>query len=256
MPADLTFFAVAVPAVILVGLAKGGLGGTLALMGVPLMALVISPVKAAAIMLPILIVMDIVSLWVWRHYNDWPTLKAILPGGIIGIIIGWLAASLVTDAVIRLLVGGIAISFVLSYALDRYRRGGGEPPRKPQNPVKATFWGTVSGFTSFVSHAGGPPYQVYTLPLGMTPKVFTGTSTRYFAVVNALKLVPYFALGQFDATNLKTSAMLLPLAVAATFAGAWVIKRMRPAVFYPLMYLMVTITAIKLVADGLNALLA
>ena len=90
----------------------------------------------------------------------------------------------------------------------------------------------------------------------MTPKVYAGTSTRYFAVVNALKLAPYFALGQFDASNLKASAMLRSLAPLATFAGAWLVKRMRPAIFYPLMYLMVTATDIKLIADGLNALLA
>ncbi len=257
VPADFAFFAAAIPAVILVGLSKGGLGGALALMGVPLMALVVSPVRAAAIMLPILIVMDLASLWAWRKYHDGPTLKSILPGGVIGIAIGWLTASFVSDAFIRLLVGTIALVFVMRYAYDRYRQNRGETLKaEPQNRVKGTFWGTVSGFTSFVSHAGGPPYQVYTLPLGLTPRVFAGTSTRYFAVVNALKLVPYFALGQFDASNLTISAMLLPLAPVATFAGAWLVKRMQPAVFYPLMYLMVTVTAIKLVADGVSALLA
>jgi hypothetical protein len=255
MPADLIFFAAAVPAVILVGLSKGGLGGALALMGVPLMALVVSPVKAAAIMLPILIVMDLASLWVWRKYHDGPTLKTILPGGIIGICIGWFTASYVTDAMIRLIVGIIAITFVARYAFDRYRqRKSGSPDPRPQNSINGTFWGTISGFTSFVSHAGGPPYQVYTLPLRLSPKVYTGTSTRYFAVVNALKLVPYFALGQFDVSNLTASAMLLPLAPLATFSGAWLVKRMKPTIFYPLMYTMVTATAIKLVADGINTL--
>ncbi|MCR9136327.1 MAG: sulfite exporter TauE/SafE family protein [Alphaproteobacteria bacterium] len=255
MPEDMLFYAAAVPAVILVGLSKGGLGGAFALMGVPLLAMVMSPVKAAAIMLPILIVMDIASLWVWRHHNDMPTLKTMLPGGVIGVGIGWLTASFVTDAWIRLIVGVIAIVFVTTYIFDRYRsRKHGPPDPAPQRPIKATLWGAVSGFTSFVSHAGGPPYQVYTLPLRLTPKNYTGTSTRYFAVINALKFISYFSLGQFDASVLTASAVLLPLAISATFAGAWVIKRMKPAIFYPLMYTMVTVTAIKLVADGLNAL--
>lgn len=256
LPADIAFFAAAIPAVILIGLSKGGLGGALALMGVPLMALVVSPVRAAAILLPILIAMDLASLWAWRKYHDGPTLSSILPGGVIGIGIGWLTASMVSDAFIRLLVGTIALIFVARYAYDRFRhtQGAALAPR-PQNRTKGTFWGTLSGFTSFVSHAGGPPYQVYTLPLKLTPKLFAGTSARYFAVINALKLVPYFALGQFDTSNLTLSAMLLPLAPIATFAGAWLVKRMQPSIFYPLMYLMVTATAIKLVADGSSALL-
>lgn len=255
MPADMLFYAVAVPAVILVGLSKGGLGGALALMGVPLLALVMPPVKAAAIMLPILIVMDVAGLWVWRKYNDMPTLKTMLPGGVIGVGIGWLTASYVTDAMIRLIVGVIAIVFVMRYVFDRYKTGkNGPPDPAPQRPIKATIWGTISGFTSFVSHAGGPPYQIYTLPLRLSPKIYTGTSTRYFAVVNALKFISYFSLGQFDGSVLKASAVLLPLAIAATFSGAWLVKRMKPAIFYPLMYAMVTVTAIKLVADGLNAL--
>lgn len=256
MPTDFLFYAAAVPAVILVGLSKGGLGGAFALMGVPIMALVIPPVQAAAIMLPIMIVMDIFSLWVWRRHWDPATLKVMLPGAVIGIAIGWLTASVVSAGLIRLVVGIIAILFVCRYAHERYRSHKGDhAPAQPQNRTKGTFWATISGFTSFVTHAGGPPFQVYTLPLRLDPKTYTGTSTRYFAIVNAIKLVPYFALGQFDASNLKTSALLLPLAPLATLSGAWVIKRMHPEIFYPLMYLMITVTSIKLVADGINALM-
>lgn len=254
MPTDLLFYAAAVPAVILVGLSKGGFGGALALMGVPILALVISPVKAAAIMLPIMIIMDLVGLWAWRKYNDRTTLKVMLPGAILGIGIGWITASLVTAGMIRLIVGIVAMVFVFRYFYDKYRsnRGHHLPPRQ-QNRVKGTFWATISGFTSFVTHAGGPPFQVYALPLRLDPKIYTGTSTRYFAVVNAIKLIPYFALGQIDASNLKISAVLLPLAPIATFAGVWLVKRMNPEVFYPIMYTMVLLTAIKLVVDGSSA---
>ena len=255
MPTDFIFYAAAVPAVILVGLSKGGLGGAFALMGVPIMALVMSPIQAAAIMLPILIVMDIVSLWIWRHHNDGTTLKMMLPGALIGIAIGWLTASLVTAGLIRLLVGLIAMAFVSRYIYERFRaRGGNHTPPARQQPVKATFWGTISGFTSFVTHAGGPPFQIYTLPLRLDPKIYVGTSTRYFAIVNAVKLVPYFALGQFDTSNLTTSFVLMPLAPLATLAGAWVVQRMRPEVFDPLMSLLILATSVKLVADGMNAL--
>jgi uncharacterized membrane protein YfcA len=255
MPTDFVFYAAAVTAVILVGLSKGGLGGAFALLGVPILSLVVSPIQAAAIMLPILIVMDIAGLWVWRHYNDAATLKIMLPGAVVGIGIGWLTAEFVTADMIRLIVGIIAILFVLRYAYDRYRSHTGKkvPPRQ-QNLARGSFWATISGFTSFVIHAGAPPFQMYALPLRLDPKTFTGTSTRFFAVVNAIKVLPYFALGQFDSANLTISAVLLPLAPLATFSGAWVVKRMHPEIFYPFMYLMILATGIKLVADGANAL--
>ncbi|MEM6461711.1 MAG: sulfite exporter TauE/SafE family protein [Pseudomonadota bacterium] len=255
MPTDFIFYAAAIPAVILVGLSKGGLGGAFAMMGVPILTLVIPPVQAAAIMLPILIVMDMAGLWVWRHYNDSQTLKIMLPGAIIGIGIGWLTAEFVTADMIRLIVGVISIAFVMRYLYDRFRsRARQDVEAGRQNVVKGSFWGTVSGFTSFVTHAGGPPFQIYALPLRLDPRTYNGTSIRYFTVVNALKVLPYFALGQFDASNLTTSAVLLPLAPLATFAGAWIVKRMRAEVFYPLMYFMILATAVKLVADGLNGL--
>jgi uncharacterized membrane protein YfcA len=248
---DPLFYAAAIPAVIFVGLSKGGLGGAMALIGVPLMALVVSPVKAAAIMLPILIVMDIVGLWTWRGVYDLKTLKIMVPAGILGIAIGWFTAAWVTVPQVRLLVGVIALLFVADYVRLRLRASAPEP--KSHNALRGSFWGTLAGFTSFVSHAGGPPYQVYALPLGHDPKLFTGTSVIFFAVINAVKLVPYFALGQFDAANMATSFMLMPIAPVATIAGAWIVKHMNRQVFYPFMYVMVFLVGLKLVYDGLTS---
>jgi uncharacterized membrane protein YfcA len=246
---DPAFYAAAVPAVFLVGLSKGGLGGAMGLIGVPLMALAMSPVRAAAILLPILIVMDVVSLWSWRGNYDRGILKTMMPGAMVGIGVGWLTAAMVTDEAIRLVVGAVAIGFVGRWLWQQYRdRGAVE--KRPRNGIAASFWGTVAGFTSFVAHVGGPPYQVYTLPLGLDPKVFTGTSVIFFAITNAVKLVPYFALGQFDTTNLEASAILMPIAPLATLAGAFVVKRMRPQVFYPFTYVTVGIVAVKLVWDN------
>lgn len=244
---DPWFYAAAVPAVVLVGLSKGGLGGAMALIGVPLMALVVSPVQAAAILLPILVVMDVVSLWTWRGERDPVTLKLMLPAAMLGIGLGWLTAAVVTTGAVRLIVGLVAIAFFARWATQ-----GMATVERPtdHNPARAGFWGIVSGFTSFVAHAGGPPYQVYTLPLGQRPALFVGTSVIFFAVVNAVKLIPYFALGQFDATNVTASLVLMPIAPLATLAGAWIVRRMKPEIFYPLMYGMVLIVGAKLVWDG------
>ncbi|BCH22414.1 UPF0721 transmembrane protein [Mesorhizobium sp. L-8-10] len=252
MPALLSdpwFMAVAVAAVILVGLSKGGLGGAMGFVGVPMMALVMSPVQAAAILLPIMVLMDIVSLWTWRGNYHLPTLKAMLPGAMLGIGLGWLTAAVVTVPMIRFIVGVVAIAFVGRWIYQQFRHGSAHVA-KPRALV-ATFWGTVSGFTSFVAHVGGPPFQMYALPLRLEQRIFTGTSVIFFAVTNAVKLVPYFALGQFDATNLTISGLLMPVAPLATLAGAWIVRRMRPDVFYAFSYATVGLIALKLVYDGI-----
>jgi uncharacterized protein len=241
------FYAAAIPAVLFVGLSKGGLGGAMGQLGVPLLALVVSPVQGAAIMLPILILMDIVALWSWRGYRDIDTLKYMLPGAMIGIFIGYLTAKMVTDDMVKLLVGLLGLWFITRHIITA-RKKIIEP--KPHNAVAGNGWGVAAGFTSFVAHAGGPPYQIYTLPLKQDPKVYAGTSTVFFAMVNAVKLIPYFALGQFDTTNLAASFVLFPLAPLATIAGAWLVKRMSADFFYPLMMVMMAIVSLKLVWDG------
>jgi uncharacterized protein len=245
---DPLFYATAIPAVILVGLSKGGLGGAAALMGVPIMALVMHPVQAAAILLPILIVMDLVSLWTWRGWYDRATLKLTLPGAMIGIGIGWLTAAYVTVDAVRLIVGAVAIAFFLRWFYQLVAR---QHEAALHNRAAGAWWGTVAGFTSFVAHAGGPPYQVYAMRLKQDPRLYTGTAVVFFAVVNAVKLVPYFALGQFDAANLTASAILMPIAPVATLAGAWIVKRMKPEIFYPFMYIMILLVGLKLVWDAL-----
>ena len=243
---DPWFYAAAIPAVAFVGLSKGGLGG-LGQLGVPFLALAVSPVQSAAIMLPILIVMDMVSLWSWRGYRDMATLKVMLPGAMIGIFIGYMTARIVSDDAVKLIVGLIGLWFALRSIFPSEAARG---PGKAHNAPAGTFWGAVTGFTSFVAHAGGPPYQIYTMPLKQDPKLFTGTSVVFFAIVNAVKLIPYFALGQFDATNLSLSAVMFPLAVVSTMAGAWIVARMRAEIFYPYMIGMLLLVSIKLTYDG------
>lgn len=247
LPTDPWFYAVSVLAIALVGLSKGGLGG-MALIGVPLMALVMSPVRAAAIMLPILIVMDIVSLWAWRGHHDAVTLRNMLPGALAGVGVGWLTAAIVTVSAVRLIVGVVALLFFARWAAQQL---GYRVAARRHSVLAGSVWGAVSGFTSFVAHAGGPPYQVYALGLGQPPSLYVGTSVVFFAVINAVKLVPYLALGQFDAANLTASLVLLPVAPVATLAGAYLVRRMRPDVFYPLMYCVLFAVSLKLIHDGL-----
>jgi uncharacterized protein len=249
--ADPLFYAAAVPAVVIVGLSKGGLGGGLSILGVPLMALAMPPVQAAAIMLPILIVMDIVALFAWRGVWDRASVRVLVPATILGIGVAWAVAAHVTEAAVRLLVGVVALAFTLNYFL---RRTGGQAARPP-NAAKAWFWGAVGGFTSFVSHAGGPPVSMYLLPLRLDPRELAGTVVIVFAVANVVKLAPYALLGQFSTGHLAASAVLLPLAPVSTWLGAWLVRRIDVETFYRISYAALFVISLKLVWDGAASLL-
>ena len=237
-------------AVALVGLSKGGMGGAFALMGVPILALVMPPVQAAALLLPILLMMDAISLWAWRGYRDATTLRKMLPGAALGIALAAFVAASTSDTLVRLMVGLVALGFVARMVWTR-----ATTTARPHSTARGTFWGAAAGFTSFVAHAGGPPFQVYTLPLRLDPKVYTGTSVIFFAIINVVKVVPYAALGQFTGRVLMSGLVMLPLATLATLAGAAIVRRLRAEVFYPFMYVMIALVGLKLVWDGALALL-
>jgi uncharacterized membrane protein YfcA len=237
-------------AVLLVGLSKGGLGGAFALLGVPVLSLVMPPVQAAALLLPLLLAMDAVGLWTWRGRFDRATLVAMLPAAAVGIAIGGLTAAVTSEAAVRLLVGVVALAFAARSLRPERLEATARPPSRPSG----WFWGAVAGFTSFVAHAGGPPFQVHVLPLRLDPTVYTCTSVVFFAVVNAIKVVPYAALGQFDGRTLLSALVLVPPAVVAVLAGAALVRRMRPAVFYPFMIAMVALVGLRLVWDGVRGL--
>jgi uncharacterized membrane protein YfcA len=246
-----TFYLAAVPAVILVGLSKGGFSGLSAL-AMPLLSLAVSPVRAAAIMLPILVVQDWVSVWAFRRDFEPRNLLIMIPASIIGIGAGWLLAAHVSEALVRLAVGLISVAFV-AYSLWRSRGGEPAPSRGKVGP--GIFWGALAGFTSFVSHSGAPPFQVYVMPQGLAPRLFAGTGVMFFAAANLLKVVPYFALGQFSRDNLLAAATLFPLAIAATLAGVWLVRRVPADRFYNLVYALTFLIGLWLVWEGASEML-
>jgi uncharacterized protein len=243
-----TFYAAAIPAVILLGLSKGGLAG-LGVLGMPLMALTIPPVQAAAITLPILIVQDAFSVWVYRRSWDRANLRVLLPGAVAGIILAHILAAEVPDAAVALVLGAISIVFALRRFLAvRYAPA----PMRTVAPSKPAglFWGAVAGFTSMIAHAGGPPFQMYVLPQHLPRDIFVGTSVIFFALVNLIKVPPYLALGQLTPENLLTSAALFPLAIASTWAGVWLVRRVSGERFYNIVYALLLLLGCKLVVDG------
>jgi len=248
---DPLFYAAAIPAVLIVGISKGGFAGGFGILGVPLMALVISPLQAAAILLPILLVMDVVGLWAYRRTFDMPNLKILIPAAAVGIGIGWMTASIVREEHVALIVGVVALAFAADFWTGQKRQG--TPDR---SVAKGGFWGAVAGFTSFVAHAGGPPFQVYLLPQRLDKTLYVGTSVVFFWAVNLIKVPPYIALGQFGTANLLTAAVLLPLAPLGILLGIRLHRLIPEEPFYKLCYAGVTLVGLKLVYDAASSLLA
>lgn len=253
MIVDPIFYLAAIPAVILMGLAKGGFAG-IGVMAVPLMALTVSPVLAASITLPILIVQDAVSVWAFRHAWDRGILTLMLPAAAVGIGLGWALAALVTPAAVELAVGLISVVFATQRLIQSRQAVEPKPPEKW--PWRGVLAGMAAGFTSQVAHAGGPPFQLYVLPRQLPRDTFIGTSAIFFAVVNWMKVPAYWALGQFTSQAMTTAAVLLPLAVASTYAGVWLVRRVPADRFYRVIYSLLVVVGGKLVWDGTSSLLA
>ena len=250
MSAQTQFYLVAVPAVIILGLSKGGFSG-LSSLAMPMLSLVESPVRAAAIVLPILVVQDWVSVWAFRRDFSSRNLVILIPSAMIGVAAGWLLAARVSEDAVRLAVGIISIAFVV-YMLARDRLGraaAGKPGVRG-----GLLWGSLAGFTSFISHSGAPPFQVYVMPQYLKPRVFAGTATMFFAAVNLLKIPPYFLLGQFSRENLFISAGLIPVAVLSTFAGVWLVRRAPAERFYAIILALTFLIGVKLTYDAVRAL--
>jgi len=245
---DPLFYVVVIPAILLVGIAKGGFGGGVGLIGTPMVALVTTPTRAAAILLPILCAMDIVGVVAYRKSWDPVNMRILVPGSVLGILLGTATFRFLDENLIRLLIGALSLGFVLRYWLAR------APPAEPAAPSRraGSLWAALSGFTSFVAHAGGPPLSVYLLPQNMDKTLFVGTTVIYFAFVNYLKLIPYSFLGQFSSENLLTSLLLLPLAPAGMWLGIWLHRRVAERLFYQTVYVMLAVVGLKLLYDGLG----
>lgn len=248
MITDPWFYAVAIPAILLMGISKGGFGSGAGLFATPLMALAVPIPQAAAILLPILLVMDAAGLWAYRGVFSRENLRLILAGGVIGVVLGALTFRYFDEAWIRLILGALSLGFVAQRYYYRALAPSG------RSTAKGLFWSAFSGVTSTIAHAGGPPLSIYLLPQRLDKSVMVGTTVIFFAVINAVKLVPYAWLGLFDARNLTTSLALAPLAPVGIWIGITLMRRLSEDLFYRVCYGLLVLVGVKLLWDGARAL--
>ncbi len=251
MITDPLFYAAAIPALLLTGISKAGFGSGMGILAVPLIALTMPATQAAAIMLPILCVMDLAALWVYRGQWSRENMKIMLPGGIAGIVLGALTFRYVSEPGLKLMLGAVAIGFLLQHWRSAAARLEKTAPAKG----RGYFWSTLSGYTSTLAHAGGPPMSIYLLPQRMDKALLVGTTVVFFTVMNYVKLIPYTLLGLFDASNLATSAGLAPLGIVGIFCGVWLRTHIDEVLFYRLCYGFLFVTGLKLLYDGASRLI-
>jgi len=245
----LAFWLLAVIATLLFGMSKAGFGGAAGSLGVPLMALAVPAPFAAAVMLPILLAIDLIGLVVFRGKADTANLRIILPGAMLGVALGWLTFSHVDARWIKLLIGIEAIAF----AFDRFRAARSAATAVPSAPtfLPGILWSGVAGFTSFISHAGGPPIMQYLMPQNMDKMRLVGTTVIFFTAVNFAKLGPYAQLGLVDLSNLAVSLLLAPAIPIGYFAGYRLLQAVDMRGFNLVTAWTLLAAGTKLVFDGL-----
>lgn len=242
---DGLFYAVSIPAVLLLGLSKSGFGAGFGSLAVPMMALAVTVPQAAAILMPILFVMDIMGLAAYRKDFDAKLLRFLIPAGLLGTLIGTLSFRYLDSKLVAGIVGVFTLLFLAQRLLFPPKADSPHPPR-----WLGAILVTTSGFTSFVAHAGGPPLNAYVLPMRLAPVVFAATMSVFFFVLNLSKWIPYGWLGLLDLRNMTTSLALMPFAPIGVLFGVKLARRMKPQLFYRLIYIGMFLTGVKLVWDG------
>ena len=239
------FFVSVVPAIILYGIAKSGLGGSISLISVPLMTVVMPLNQALAVILPILIFSDIIAVYRFRREFDFSTLKLIVPFAALGIIIGSLTFKYFSEDLLKLIVGIMGFLFAGHYFLFKKEK---KIPTK-KNFLKGAIFSSIAGFSSFCVHAGGTPTSIYLLPLRLKKEIYVGTRIIFFTFVNLIKLPLYIYLSMMNFDTLYQSVLLLPLAITGIFIGYKLLKIIDENLFYNIIYALILVSSTKLLID-------
>ncbi len=242
---DPYFYVVTIPAVLLMGISKSGFGAGFGSLAVPMMALAVTVPQAAAILMPVLLVMDILGMAAFRKDFDMKLLRFLLPWGLVGIAIGALLFKVLNPQVVAGLVGAFTLLFLAQRVAFPPKPDSAAPPKWLGALLTAT-----SGFTSFIAHAGGPPVNAYVIPMRLSPVRFTATMAFFFFVMNLSKWIPYAWLGLLDWRNMATSLVLLPIAPIGVWVGVWLARRISQVLFYRFLYAGMLLTGLKLLWDA------
>jgi uncharacterized membrane protein YfcA len=245
---DLSVLLVAASGIFLIAFMKGAFGGGFAIIGIPLLSLVMDPITAGALLAPLFIVMDVAALYYWRP-STWSKIDLVLllPGLAVGTGIGFLLIKVADRNAVAIIMALITLAFT-----GLWFRGGGQVVKRPRSKPKALMAGTASGITSMIAHSGGPPMAMYLLTLGLPKAIYAGTSSSYFAAGNLMKVIPWLALATPGVELWTLMALCLPVIPIGVWAGYKLHEGLDQKQLYRLLYGLLVVTALKLLWDGLR----
>ncbi len=247
MTDPILFWMVCGIAAFFVGSGKGGLP-MIAMLSVPVMSMVMSPMLGAALLLPVYLISDVYGIWIYRGSYSKRNLLILIPAAAIGVFLGWLLAEDTDENVVRIVIGVVGLTFL---AIRQWSRVAGKTEARPADVPRGAFWGIIAGFTSFVSHAGGPAFQLYVLPQKLPKMMFAGTSTILFAVINWMKVPPYIALGLMHWQDWTVVVVLAPIAIFGAWFGYRMTKLIPQNVFFIIVEIALFVISINLIRVGL-----
>ena len=247
MEINILFFFTVVPAIVLFGIAKSGLGGSIALISIPLMTIAMPLTNALGIILPILIFSDFIATYKYRKEYDLETLKLMVPFAAIGIFIGSLTFTFFSEELLKFIIGLMGFLFAGHYFFLKKNK----EAKSDKNFLKGGVCSTIAGFTSFCVHAGGTPTSLYLLPLRMKKEIYVGTRIIFFACLNLFKLPLYINLSMTNFETFKQSLILFPVALLGILIGYKLLKIIEEKLFYNILYTLIFITSTKLLYDYL-----
>lgn len=252
MTLPLSFYLVLVAVIFLTGMSKSGFGGGLGVVSVPALSVFVEPQFAVAVLMPVLIGIDVLVVWRYRHTWRQDVVFAMVPGALFGLMLGLATFQWMNADLIRFAVGLLALAFVAQHLFARSRK----VPHGADRRSGAFAFAALSGFASYVAHAGGPPVKGYLLRQQMDKTTFVGTNTMFFFSMNALKTVSYTLLGLLSFESLMVSLSVSPVLLLGVLAGTYLHKHVDQRLFTALVYGFLTLAGAKLLSDSVLSVLA
>ena len=243
---SLTFWIVAGLSAFLMGLSKGGVP-MVSILSVPLMSIFMPPAAAAGLLLPLYLVADAYAIYLYRGSFSSRNLKILLPSAFVGVAVGFVSVAYISGDFVKLLLVGISVGYLLNSLKRRLAAVRLDVSRPPVS--RGLFWGTLAGLTSYISHAGGPPYQAYVLPQRLPRPTYLGTTTIFFAAMNTMKMPAFIVAEQVTWVALQQAVFLIPLALLGAWSGMYFLRRLDDSIFYTVVEIALAVVLVKLLFD-------
>ena len=250
MEYDFSFFIIAAAAMVFSGISKAGFGSGPSFAGASLLSIFIDPAVALGITLPLFMLADVVALPPFWNKWSWPAIKPIVLGSLPGVGLGVFLYRSADADLLRVLLGLISLAFVC-YQVLQIVGFFSSTPRKLSTRIGGLV-GSIAGFTSFISHAGGPPVAVYLLAQEMDKTTYHSSTVLIFTIINIFKFVPYAFLGMFTLETLWIDAILAAFILFGALVGIRAHVLVPEKLFFIPNYAMLLIIGIKLLWDGLS----